>query len=164
MHSTVFLARRLSLSVNPSLVLALSLPEAVSISLPIGWRLRSRLSSTECIWLYSLLALSLFLSSFLLCLLFLFLCRFLFLNEWRLRRRLQLNAFGIAPSPFRFRFQLNDGFVAGFLLTVCIRMYSLLALFCFLSVSLFLLFLTEKHLRRRLRLHAFSLFFGFASD
>jgi hypothetical protein len=68
-----------------------------------------RLNAFDC--LYSLLALSL------------------------LRRRLRLNAFGIAaPSPFRSRFRLNDGFVPGFL-----RLYSLLhcslALFLPLTLS-----------------------------
>jgi hypothetical protein len=45
-----------------------------------------------------------------------------------------MNAFGIAAlSPFRFRFRLDDGFVAGF-----IRLYSLLALSLSLSISSYL--------------------------
>jgi hypothetical protein len=69
-----------------SVVLALSLPGAASVSLPTEWRLRSRLSTTECTRLYSLLALSFSLpvDVSLWCLLFLF-----------LRQR-------------RFRFGLND--------------------------------------------------------
>jgi hypothetical protein len=65
------------------------------------------------------------------------------LTEWRLRRGLRLNTFGIAaPSPCPTRFRLNGGFVAGFLRLNAFGFstpYSILSYSTYLSIDLFCL-------------------------